>query len=96
MGACECLFADDFSLAGETLVFNTSNTSQTRCSLFTPLDDLTVEDTECFYFHMTTGNERDIFNNRDIQVCILDNDGKWRSDVNSNFPAFDSFILLSY
>ncbi len=45
------------------------------CAYFIPMDDMIVEDTECFYFQGMSDDPDGMFLNG-AQVCIYDNDSK--------------------
>jgi len=71
------LFAGDFSLNSMPLYFNsTSAINDTRCWTFTPVNDTRVEDTENFYFNVSTTNELDIISSDSVfDIAINDDDG---------------------
>ena len=71
------LLAGDFSLNYMPLYFNSmSMVNDTLCWTFTPVDDQRIEDTENFYFNVSTSNDLDIISTTSVfNIAISDNDG---------------------
>jgi hypothetical protein len=68
--------ADDFSVTGSVLYFNTSAAvGDTSCVNFVTVKDTTVEGSEVFTFQAVPRNNLDAFTENMISLNVADDDG---------------------
>lgn len=67
----------DFGTYRTALTFDSTNVNAVLCSLFIPVNDEIVEDTESFYFQETAQNALDYFvdGNSVFHLSVYDDDG---------------------
>ncbi len=73
---------------------SSSMINETRCLLFTPVDDDQVEDNEPFMFRVNTTNALDTISNGPLfNIVIYDDDGKSKSSIKI-FRHYNIFDIL--
>ncbi len=76
---CNLLFAGDFVINSSAVYYNSSSVvNDTRCFVFTPVDDNRAEADERFYFNISTTNTLDTITSNQalVDITIYDEDGK--------------------
>lgn len=73
------LLVDDFILGGNSIVFTSgSSVNSTSCFIFTPVNDVFIEEDEMFTFIPSTGDSRAVIMDQrsTFSIVIYDNDGE--------------------